>query len=60
MTIVLTTHYMEEAERLADRIAVMLSGRIAVCGTLSELLAQTGADSLESAFVAIAEKEGAA
>ena len=60
MTVVLTTHYMEEAERLSDRIAIMIAGRIAACGTLAEIKAMTGAEDLESAFVAIAEKEGAA
>ncbi|MBQ2952326.1 MAG: ABC transporter ATP-binding protein [Clostridia bacterium] len=55
ITILLTTHYMEEAERLADRIAVMISGRIAACGTLAELEAATGKTGLEEAFVAIAE-----
>ncbi len=59
MTIVLTTHYMEEAEHLSDRIAVMISGRIAACGTLEEIKTIAGASDLESAFVAIAEKEGA-
>ena len=51
---------MEEAERLSDRIAVMIAGRIAACGTLAEIKAMTGAEDLETAFVAIAEKEGAA
>ena len=57
ITIVLTTHYMEEAEHLSDRLAVMLSGRIAFCGALPDLLSQTGAANLEDAFVAIAEQE---
>ncbi len=55
-TILLTTHYMEEAEQLADRIAVMLEGNIAACGTLSELEETTGRQGLEEAFVAIAER----
>lgn len=55
ITILLTTHYMEEAERLADRIAVMIGGKIAACGTLAELEAATGKTGLEEAFVAIAE-----
>lgn len=38
-TVVLTTHYLEEAEALADRIAIMHQGRIAVCGTLAEIIA---------------------
>ena len=56
VTVVLTTHYMEEAEQLADRIAVMIGGRIAALGTLEELEAQTGKKGLEEAFVAIAEE----
>ena len=55
VTVLLTTHYMEEAEQLADRIAVMIAGRIAACGTLAELEQQTGKTGLEEAFVAIAE-----
>ena len=55
ITILLTTHYMEEAERLADRIGVMLGGRMVACGTLAELEAATGKTGLEEAFVAIAE-----
>ena len=60
ITIVLTTHYMEEAEHLSDRIAIMVSGRIAATGTPAEILAQAEADNLEDAFVRIAEKEGIA
>lgn len=55
ITILLTTHYMEEAEQLADRIAVMIGGRITACGTLTELETLTGKAGLEEAFVAIAE-----
>ncbi|MBQ8725108.1 MAG: ATP-binding cassette domain-containing protein [Oscillospiraceae bacterium] len=57
ITIILTTHYMEEAEDLSDRIAVMVDGRIKAMGTLSELEAISGEKGLEAAFVAIAEKE---
>ena len=39
-TIVLTTHYLEEAEALADRVAIMHEGRVAVAGTLAEIVAQ--------------------
>lgn len=56
VTIVLTTHYMEEVEALADGIAVMVDGEIKAVGTTKELLAQTGTNSLEEAFVAIASK----
>ena len=55
MTILLTTHYMEEAEALADRIAVMLKGRLVAVGTLAELEKQTGKRGLEEVFVALAE-----
>lgn len=54
-TILLTTHYMEEAAQLADRIAVMTGGRIAAQGTLAELEALSGKTGLEEAFIAIAE-----
>ncbi|MBR6874314.1 MAG: ABC transporter ATP-binding protein [Ruminococcus sp.] len=55
ITIILTTHYMEEAEHLSDRIAVMTDGHIRALGTLSDLEEQTGEKGLEAAFVAIAE-----
>ncbi|SDB50956.1 ABC-2 type transport system ATP-binding protein [Ruminococcaceae bacterium FB2012] len=55
ITMILTTHYMEEAQQLSDRIAVMVSGKIKALGTLSELEALTGKQGLEEAFVAIAE-----
>ena len=56
ITILLTTHYMEEAERLADRIGVMVGGRLVACGTLAQLETETGKSGLEEAFVAIAER----
>lgn len=55
ITIVLTTHYMEEVEALSDHVAVMVNGDVKAYGTLDELKAQTGKDSLEEAFIAIAE-----
>ena len=55
VTVILTTHYLEEAETLADRIAVMAAGRLKALGTVEELLAQTGGRNLEDAFVALAE-----
>lgn len=54
-TIILTTHYMEEAEALSDRIAVMIKGKIKALGTLEELEELTGKKGLEEVFVAIAE-----
>lgn len=58
VTIILTTHYMEEAEALSDRIGIMKNGRLLAVGTSSELNAMAGTDDFESAFVAIV-KEGA-
>lgn len=58
ITIILTTHYMEEAEQLSDRIAIMMDGKIAALGTLSDLEQLTGKTGLENAFVEIAERNG--
>ncbi len=58
ITIVLTTHYMEEAEALSDRIAIMIDGKLAALGTLAELEAQSGESGLENAFVKIAGEFG--
>ncbi len=55
ITIILTTHYMEEAESLADQIAVMMDGEIRAQGTLKELETLTGQSGLENVFVKIAE-----
>jgi len=51
MTIFLTTHYMEEAEKMADRVAIIDHGKILSVGTLNELKKQTGSKSLEEAFL---------
>lgn len=58
VTIILTTHYMEEAEHLSDRIAIMIDGKIAAMGTLSEIEKLSGKRGLENAFVEIAERGG--
>lgn len=52
-TIVLTTHYLEEAEALADRIGIMAGGRLAACGTAEELMEKTGCGRFEDAFIAL-------
>ncbi len=57
-TIILTTHYMLEAQTLSDRIGIMKDGRLLALGTAEQLQQQTGTDDFESAFVAIV-KEGA-
>ena len=59
VTIVLTTHYMEEAEALSDRIGIMKSGRLLATGTAEALMQRAGTADFESAFVAIV-KEGRA
>ena len=51
MTVILTTHYMEEAEALADRIGIMNRGRLMFVGTKEELFAKTGKNSVEEAFI---------
>lgn len=51
MTIILTTHYMEEAEALSDRIGVMANGKLLFVGTKQELYESTGKNSVEDAFV---------
>jgi ABC-2 type transport system ATP-binding protein len=53
VTVFLTTHYMDEADRVAQRIAVIDHGRIVAQGTPQELKEQTGADSLEQAFLSL-------
>ena len=57
--IILTTHYLEEAESLADRIGIMTAGRLRAVGTAAELKALAGCDSFEDAFVALAGQEAA-
>ena len=56
VTIILTTHYMEEAEVLSDRIGIMKSGRLLAVGTVDELKRRAGTDDFEAAFVAIVKE----
>ena len=53
MTIFFTTHYMEEAEKIAGRIAIIDHGKIVASGTLDELKAQTKTETLEEAFLSL-------
>ena len=53
ITIILTTHYMEEAEELSDRIGIMKSGKLLAVGTPEELTAKAGTKDFETAFVSI-------
>ena len=56
VTIVLTTHYMEEAEILSDRIGIMKDGKLLSVGTVEEMITQAGTKDFESAFVAIVKE----
>ena len=56
ITIILTTHYMEEAEALSDRIGIMKGGRLLAAGTAEELKQQAGTDDFETAFVSIVKE----
>ena len=56
LTIILTTHYLEEAEEMCDRLAVMKEGRLLAVGTPSEIIAMTGEASLEKAFVKLVKE----
>ncbi len=53
VTIILTTHYMEEAEALSDRIAIMKDGKLLVCDTAEQIKKEAGTDNFEQAFVRI-------
>ena len=53
ITIILTTHYMEEAEALSDRIGIMKNGRLLALGTVKELNERAGTSDFEEAFVSI-------
>ena len=57
ITMILTTHYMEEAEALSDRIGIMKDGRLLALGTAESLKTQTGTEKFEEAFVAIVKGE---
>jgi len=53
VTIVLTTHYMEEAEALSDRVAIMRDGKILSCASPAEIKEKAGTDRFEDAFIKI-------
>ena len=57
VTIILTTHYMEEAEALSDRIAIMKDGRLLICDSADEIKKTAGCDDFEQAFVRIVKGE---
>ena len=51
VTIILTTHYLEEVEALSDRVGIMSKGKLTAIGSVEELTGQTGTSRLEDAFV---------
>ena len=57
ITIILTTHYMEEAESLSDRIGILKNGKLLAVGTAEELKRRAGTRDFESAFVSIVKEE---
>lgn len=57
VTIVLTTHYLEEAEALSDRIGIMAEGRLRAEGTARELIALSGKETFEDAFIELSAAE---
>lgn len=56
VTVMLTTHYLEEAEALSDRIAIMKDGRLLICDTAEEIKKAAGSDSFEQAFINIVKE----
>jgi ABC-2 type transport system ATP-binding protein len=57
MTIFLTTHYMEEAEAIADQIAIIDHGKIVESGTVEEIKKRTETESLEEAFLKLTGRD---
>ena len=57
ITIVLTTHYMEEAEALSDRIGIMKDGKLLLCATAGQIKETAGTDNFEQAFIRIVKGE---
>ena len=58
VTIILTTHYMEEAEALSDRIAIMKDGKLLICDSAGKIKETAGTDNFEEAFVRIVKGAG--
>ena len=56
MTVILTTHYMEEAESLSDRIGIMRAGELVALGTADELKEKAGCEKFEDAFIKLARE----
>ena len=57
ITIILTTHYMEEAEALSDRVGIMRDGKLLACGTPNEIKSKANTENFEKAFIKIVKGE---
>ncbi len=57
MTVILTTHYMEEAEALSDRVGIMKDGKLLICGTPDEIKSAAGCEKFEDAFIKVVKGE---
>ncbi|MBE6562747.1 MAG: ABC transporter ATP-binding protein [Ruminococcaceae bacterium] len=57
MTVILTTHYMEEAEALSDRVGIMKDGKLLICGTPEGIKTAASSDRFEDAFIKIVREE---
>ena len=58
VTMIMTTHYMEEAEALSDRIGIMKSGKLLFLGTAQALVEKTGEDKFDNAFISVIKEAG--
>ena len=56
LTIILTTHYMEEAEALSDRVGIMRDGKLLICGTVTDIKKAAATEDFEEAFVRIVKE----
>lgn len=56
VTIILTTHYLDEAEHLSDRICILKQGKVKALGTAQELMIETSTTSFENAFISLIEE----
>lgn len=57
VTIILTSHYLQEVEMLADRVGIMHQGQLRALGTIQQLMRETGKNSLEDVFLGMTEEE---
>ena len=55
----MTSHYMDEVERLCDRVAILKHGKILVEGTVREVMSKSGTSSMDDAFLHFAQEEEA-